>query len=480
MVFVRTLQSSLRFVRPVTGGIACVLVVASVFLSPPVFGQEAREETEEARQEEAAPPTISQAEEWRETLRFGINSAVAELIPTLARNREEELAPEILEVFATNNDPAVLKSAVEYLRQLQVPGGEDRAFLLIQEYFDRSSDLTTQVLGYLREIQAEPDEMTRDILVEMSRMRPPSRAVAAIRYYAAAEKTTIEDLIDLYQEPGLSEDAQGQVLVEMGIRGDGRAFEFVADILGDDEEATTVLQRFAIDTLGKLGDERAIPIILRQFSSPDSLTRAYAVNALTNFDTPETNQALLAALRDEFWRVRVAALKTVAERSMTEALPAVLFMIRRDPERPVRLEALQTAALLNEPRGWDLLLTRLKDPRGNEEERSVIADLAVRKNLQGSLETLKEVMQEEWERENSRILDSIGRSVSEGSDRDLAPLVELLLNHPNPIIQVYGMRGVGESGLRQFADLLRERQTEGNHPLVRRTAERALRNLGMD
>ncbi|SIQ00388.1 HEAT repeat [Alkalispirochaeta americana] len=467
--------------RPVTFPLTMTAWIVVVFMFLPVIllGEDFDEERQQ-KEEEAAPPTISQAEEWRETLRFGINSAVAELIPTLTSNREEELAPDVLAVFETSNDPAVLRSSVDYLRQLQIAGGEERGFQLIQEYYDRSSELITMVLGYLREIKAEPDQAVRDILIEISRMMPPSRAVAAIRYYATAEGTTIEDLIDLYQEPGLSEDAQGQVLVEIGTRGDVRAFDFVADILGDDEEATTVLQRFAIDTLGKLGDERAIPIILRQFSSPDSLTRAYAVNALTNFDTPETDQALLATLRDEFWRVRLAALKTVAERSMAEALPAVLFMVRRDPERPVRLEALQTAAALNDPQGWELLLNRLKDPRGNEEERGVIADLAIRKNLQDSMDVLKEVVQKEWERENSRILDRIGRSVSEGADRDLAPLVELLLNHPNPIIQVYGMRGVGESGLRQFAEVLTERRGEGNHPLVRRTAENALNKLGLD
>lgn len=463
-----------------------VLIGLSVDVS--LAAQDTREEATEELSEQsaerpveqqAAPPqTPTEIDTWRDTLRYGINTAVAELIPTLTRNRREELAPEIIELFLTSNDRVVLIAATEYLRELSITEGHVRGFELVNEYFDRPSDLITAVLRYLRETDADPNEEAREILLEISRMPPTTRAIAAVRLYAQADTDT-ETLIDLYQEPGIPDDVQGRILIEIGTRGDPRAFDFVREVIGDGEEATTSLQRFAIDTLGKLGDERAIPIILRQFNSSDAMTRAYATSALTNFDTEEADRALVSALRDQFWRVRIAALQAVADRNMEDALSAAIYMMRRDPERPVRLQAIRTVAQLDTETGWDALLERMADPRGNVEERGAIIEQAIRSNAQRSIPILEEIIQEEWEKRNSRILDAIGRTVSVSEDRALSPIIELLLNHPNYIIQLYGIRAAGRNRLARYADTLRMyEESEGSHRLVREAASNALQQIG--
>ncbi len=461
--------------------LVCALVVAILVptaLYPQVTSEEGAQEAELTPAAPAAPPaTPSQLEEWRDTLRFGINTAVAELLPRLTRERRDELAPDVVDLFNMSNDRAVLQGAAEYLRELEISDGHDRAFDLLREYFARPSELITIVLHYLRETEAEPDEEIREILVEMSRMMPPIRGMAAVRYFSSAG-AKIEELLELYHEAGIPEDVQGQILVELGSRGDPRAFEFVAEIIGEDEQATTALQRFAIDTLGRLGDERAIPLILRQLDSSEAMTRAYAVNALTSFDTAETNRALLASLRDPFWRVRIAALRTVGERRMTDAVPAVLYMMRRDPERPVRLEAIRTVGELDDPDAWESLLERMADRRGNVEERSAMIDVALRAASERAVPVVTEIVQHEWDTANSRILDTIGRTVSTMEDRAVAPVVEQLLNHPNYVIQMYGARAAGRNGLRQYSEVLETLKEEGAHRLIRDTAGEALQRLG--
>lgn len=421
----------------------------------------------------SSPPEI---EAWRETLLFGINTAVAELLPRLTRERRDELAPEVEELFNTATDRRVLQAAAEYLRAMELPGGHERAYDLIREYFDRPSELITTVLGYLRETGATPDEEIKEILREISRMDPPARAVAAVRLYASTTPD-LDDLVSLYREPAIPEDVRGQILVELGTRRDPRAFEFVAEVLGEDEEATTVLQRFAIDTMGKLGDERAIPIILRQLDSSDAMTRAYAVNALAGFDTGETNRAIRSALRDQFWRVRVSALRTVAERKLEEALPAVLYMMRRDPERPVRLEAIRTVGALDTPQGWDALLERMADQRTSIEERSAMIEIAIRSSASRAVPVILEIVQTEWSRDNSRVLDAIGRTAASVEDPALAPVVEQLLNHPNFIIQIYGARAAGRNGLTRYRETLRSLSEEGTHRMIREAAAEALKQL---
>lgn len=423
-----------------------------------------------------APPTISEVETWRETLLFGINSAVAELLPTLTAQKERELAPEVITLFNTSNNRDVLRAAVTYLQELEIPDGHRRARTLLQEWFDRPSDLIIAVIQYLRVTRAELLDDDLAVLLEITRTTPPGRAVSAVRLLAS-QIDDVQTLIELYNDPAVHEDVQGQILVELGERGDPRAFDFVAEILGEDEDAQTAMQRFAIDTLGKLGDPRALPIILRQLDSPDSLTRAYAVNALTRFDHEDALRGIEMALRDGFWRVRISALQTVASREMTGTIRAVLFMARRDPEQRVRLEALETLASLDQPEGWEFILERFGDERVSTAERIRSIQLAMRANLAESISAVEDVMQREWEKDGSPILDAIGRVAADLENRGIAPITQRLLDHPNFIIQIYGLRSAGRNGLTQFREVVEDRESSGAHHLVRSSARRALEQM---
>ena len=455
------------------------LFIALLFMAPAAVQApiDVGAQSEEPASEDAPEAVRSTLQEWRDTLMYGINSEISDLIPTLTENREEELAPEVADLFRESNDSQVLTEAARYLTQLEVPDGHDRGRAIVQEELLRGDDLLVAVMNYLRDTDADVDEATTESLVRIAVNRSGAPAGAAVRLMGSSGVST-ETLIELYEDPAASDDVRGRILLELGERDEPQVYEFVTDIIREDEEAQTTLQRYAIDTLGRLGNPQALPTILRQMDSEDALTRAYAVNALASFDTPEAADALLDALRDEFWRVRVAALEAVAERRMEEALPAVLYKVRRDPERRVRLEAIKTVAALDHPDGWDLLEERFRSSRTSVEERSAMAEQLITNHPADSLDVVLEVMQEEWDTEDSRVLDIIGRITSRVEDQRVEPIAARLLDHPNFILQIYGLRAVGRSRLVSLVEIAEARAEEGNHRAVRQAATRALEQLG--
>lgn len=421
----------------------------------------------------------SAIDEWRETLLYGINSEIAELIPTLRQNGEEELLPEIAELFAFTTDADVLREAARYLQEFSSPAGHERALELIRDNDPRQTDeLTVAILGYVRETDAPLDDEAVATLLTMARRETQPVAMAAVRLLGAAG-IEIDTLVELYRENDISDDVRGQILLELGERGDAAAFEFVSEILNAEDEATTLLQRYALDTLGRLGDERALPTIMRQMRSSDALTRAYAVSALRSFETDDSSAAIRGALRDEFWRVRVAALETVAERAMKDALPAVLYMARRDPEQRVRLEAIRALVALDEREGWELLEERVESSRTSLSERSLMIEQLLTHRPRRSEAVILRLIETEWERQNSAILDAIGRVVSTMESGQPVDVVGRLLDHPNFIIQIYGLRAVGRANLPSYREIALARAEDGNHPAVRSAALRALEQMGI-
>ena len=423
---------------------------------------------------EPAADDRSETEQWRDILRFGINSQIVELMPTLTGERSEELLPEVLELVTGSNDSAVLRAAFDFLLAVQSDGGTPRAIELTNDYFTRSSDLVVAAMRYLREVQADLDQETRETLRELAERPPTPRAIGAIGLFARGG-ASIDELVEFYRSGDLAEDVRAQIILELGERGDPAAFEFVAELLDENDFADTTEQRYAIDTLGKLGDERALSIILRQFGSSDALTRAYAAAALTQFDGDQADRALEAALRDEFWRVRVSALEAIGERRYVDALDAVVFKLRFDPEAQVRLAAVESLADLGTRRAWDALTERLESNHTPIAERTAIIHRLVTENPGDAENTLRELVLAEWDDNESRILDAVGRAIADQERAPLAgPLSELLLDHPYFIFQIYAIRAIGRHRIGALRDEVETRTGEDYHPALRAAARRSL------
>lgn len=438
--------------------------------------QEAEEpEAAVSETESEAPPDISEVDSWRETLLFGINETVIELLPQLTENREIELKSEVLELFERNNNRRVLQGALRYLEQLEITEGHPRAFQLLEEWFDRPPEVIAEVLSYLNATDAPLRDGDMDLLAEIARTTPVLRALGAVRLIAArAEDASL--LMELYEDAATHEDVQGRILISLGERKDPDVFDFVMSILGDEEFAQTALQRSALDTLGQLEDPRGLPVILRQLDSSDAITRSHAISALARFSEEEAVRGIEMGLRDEFWRVRVASLQTVSEQNLDSALRNVMFMVRQDPERRVRMDAIRTLAALDHPDGWDLLHQRMKDRRVPVAERQLIIQVAMEHNTDAAIPVVMEIVEREWSEENSVLLDTIGRMVSRTESAALEELAGRLLEHSNFIIQIYGIRSAGLNGFRRYRERIEERK-EAPHRAVQTAVSRALEQL---
>lgn len=111
--------------------------------------------------------------------------------------------------------------------------------------------------------------------------------------------------------PRLADDDAGVVEVAawaLGERGEAGAGGAVVERLSAiaTEHADALCREAAVAALGAIGDERALPAILRA-SRDKPAVRRRAVIALAPFEGPEVDEALARALTDRDWQVRQAA-----------------------------------------------------------------------------------------------------------------------------------------------------------------------------
>ncbi len=419
-------------------------------------------------------------EAWEETLLFGIDSEIGAVLDQIAQSGDDRLDDLIVERFATSRN--------------------ERLRVLIVEHFSarESTALHASVRTLLLDDEMTPgDELMRVSATYLSRVVEDHSGELLARYEQIAERgsllastiaidaigrngseAAVRLLLDLYERLR-GTDQRAAVLRALGRTGSEQALPLLSMVAADDFEESA-LRHYAAESLGRIGSPESLTLLTTLLGSSDSLLRAYATLALGFYGEEESGELLEQALRDSFWRVRVAALQALGEQRRDAAVRAIDYVARRDPEGTVRQAAIRSLGSIATPESSGRLREIARNERSAEAERILAVEQLVRAGALENRELLVELMAAEWNREGSRLLDAIGRFLSEEADGRLDDLYGRLITHPNHIIRIYGMRAVGEAGIRSRIEQLKEIARVNPPGIVRRTALASLRSMGID
>lgn len=428
-----------------------------------------------------AQDQTSPLEIWEDTLRFGIDSEIPAVLEQLAEADETSVDDLVLERFLRSRSTSLRIAITEHFlatgSDILVPEAE--RMLLEDDRFP--NDLVRVLIDYRVEIQSEPSEELIDRYGELVRSRARSggtlAANAAIEALGASGTDhSIAILLALFDEL-TSTDLQGSVIRALG-QAQATAAVAVLTSIVTDEFAPSSLRQYGAESLGRIGEEESVAVLTELLSDSDSLLRAYATYGLGFYSAELTASLLEETLLDSFWRVRVAGLQALEEQRYEEALPAIEYKARRDPERPVREAALRTLGAIGNTAALEVLAEVATSQRASVAER-VIAINELGELRGDSVDTYAQILTSEWEIERSQVLDAVAREISNNADSAYEPLYERLLGHPNFIMQIYAVRGIGNAELRRFEEELQRRALPENPVALARAAQLALGNMGI-
>jgi HEAT repeat protein len=409
------------------------------------------------------------------TLKYGIDSQILGMIEKLKEERNDKHNEALLEVFDRTTNPKIQSSIAEFFRTIESKALKDTAFERLQEYDDMRPELVTALTAYLEEYQDQEITKLFNEMTEDPRNQVAGRAVRALG--ASGNDTYTRDLINLYEESS-NESMKSAVLDALGKLGNDEALDLLIEEVRDDDNSKSLRWKACI-ALGKIGNPEALDTIEYLFGEKDPYLRMYAVRALSNFESDEVQTLLMEALRDDHWRVRVSAAESLGTLGSSKAVEILKFKARHDPERnnvaPAAIRSLGTI-------GGDKAFSFLREVYENDDYSDSLRLTAMRSlienDLRGSLATLRKVIDEEWEEENSRILEYTCKELSTTENRILQPLYQKMLTHPDHFhIPIYGLRGIRLNGLRALKSEVKKLTDEEHNQHVRELAKTVLDEL---
>ncbi len=448
-----------RIARTVVFGVVCVALWAN-----PALG--------------AAERTLF--ESWEETLWFGIDSEIEPILDQIAQAGEKGLDAAIVERFRASRNETLRTAIIAHMTARRSPILHDQVrSLVLSDDIMVGDELLRASTAYLSQVV---EDRAPELLARYARTAERGNVLAATVAIEAIGRHGSEEAVDMLL--GLfgrlrGVDQRAAVLRALGHTRSNQALPLLTMIAADEFEESA-LRHYATESIGRIAAPESLSLLASLLSSTDGLLRAYAVLALGFYDSEEAASHLEAALLDSFWRVRVAALRSLGEQRRAAAVPAVGYKARRDPEAPVRQEAIRTLGRIDSDAGSSILRDIARSERSPVAERTLAIEQLVRSDAVRNRDLIEELIAAEWQRENSRVLDAIGRLLSDHAAPQLDAIYGRLLVHPSSIIRIYGMRAMGRAEIRSRVDDLKKIARANPAGIEGRAALASLSAMGID
>ena len=429
--------------------------------------------------EEGGESTQREAiEEWREILKFGIDTEILEAIKSIKKRDVDVLDQELIEVLSRSLDSDVRVAVLDHFREENNKAARDVAVGLLTKYDELENSLTIVLLRYLSEIGASESTSLMIELVDHYEVSVSTAAIKALgkqSFDSRKRDEVAEMLLERLKDEELEKVLEQEIILSLGSLKSQRAVEELIEVVAEPTE-DKVARMYAADSLGKIGDERAINPLKDLFSEEDALIRAYAASALANFDPDRVVDYLMEGLRDSNWKVRVASAEGLAKSSSAKAIDILVYKAKKDPVQKVRTAACEALGEIGSPRALQSLRDIYSDEAQSVAIRLACLDVLVEKDLGRSIGTIKAVIQKQIDSSQpaARVLELTAVRLSAAKSSALKPIYRMLFASKNLTARVHAIRGILHNRFADMKGLLTQASNEDAHAGVRREARVAL------
>lgn len=408
------------------------------------------------------------------TLRFGIDDEVVEVITSIRREKNNTYNVELLDILTITGNTKIKIPILSFFEEQETDIASSYTLSILKDAaddYDVDEKVLTAAISYSGTLK---NRESAEYLYQLSEFKKPLIAAAAIRTLGKTGDTTYADkFLERIQDDDFEDDEaelrESSILL-MGELKYQPAVLTLLDIVQDDSY-TSVARRYACDSLGRIGDEEAIPVLKELLNDPDSILRSYVITSLAYFKNSDVEEILIQSLRDSYWRIRVAACKALAERESRDSVEILIYKAEKDPEPNVKKAAMAALAKIGGNRALNFLSEYYGDSKNSDEFRAAALTALLEKNPEELTDSMKKVFEEEWEKDNSWLFNFTCQSLSTTESSSFRWFYEKMLNHKNYIIRIYAVRGVGLNNVVSLHGKVREiAENESEHRQLRKEA----------
>ncbi len=385
---------------------------------------------------------VSEFEEKRSIILYGLGEDILNLITTLQKDDDERFDADLQKIFAETKVPSVRSALFAYFAKKKNECLKTEALMLLENRYDYPKEIVRAAIGYIRDLQIyDGVRYLREILKDGDEDYTDI-SITAIGKLGKAEDAVF--LTELFESEA-SEDEKKALIVKQNIMFAleelhcAETWEFLKTTAEDAEE-NAYIRAAAAAALGKIGDEKAVTILSSLFEDKDPVLRTAAVKGLAGFKTEEAQAVLLEAFRDGYYKVRLQAVQSAKEGKNTGAIPYVLYRAKKDPEQAVRTAAAEALSEFADTEADEWAVEAFKDEKTGIAFRLKIAEFYLKNNFDAIYSDVeKETLSSLADKRKNKFAAELGKVISKIENGATAPIAEAFMNHKDASFKSIGL-----------------------------------------
>ncbi len=326
--------------------------------------------------------TENSREKNYDTLKFGLENELSELLDTLTKNEDVRFVDEAYTLFEETKSTLVREKALAYFAKIEDPCLENYAVTILDDPYEEKGSTVDACFSYVRALKTKEAIEPVLTLLENEDEKYFNNALDTIGEIGGPKEAKY--LSDYLDREDLTV-AQRQSLVR--VLGKIQAVETYDKLteLAKDSDENSFVRMYAAESIGSMDNEDAIPILMDLYEDSDPNIRTYVIKGLANFkDNKDAEKMLIQGTRDSYYKVRLEAIKALAENGVGESVPYLIYRAKNDPEKVVKEACYPAIAKLDTQDGNAYLVDQITDKKVADNPKSKIATALLKENHVGS------------------------------------------------------------------------------------------------
>ncbi len=324
--------------------------------------------------------------ETEKIIKYGTSSEISDVINKIVENDDPRFTEILYDLFQVSKNVDIRSKILEYFTKQKDDCLADYALEILNDPYDYPNKTVENVFRYVSEIELKKACPCIVEILEAGNENYFNAAISVIGKIGGPDEA-------VYMASYLERDdlilAQRQSLMKtLGQMCAVETWEKLVEIVKDEDENSFV-RMYAAEAIGKMKKEESVPILIEHFESSDPNMRQYCLKGLENFpDNPEAVNLVLQATRDDYYKVRIEAIKACKELNLKEAVPYLIYRAEKDAEKSVQKECYPVIAFLNTNEGNDFLIKRITEKKVSDTDKLLAAGALIENGNIGEDEIL--------------------------------------------------------------------------------------------
>lgn len=341
------------------------------------------QKVQEAESKDDSENSFSETEK---IIKYGTSSEISDVINKIVENDDPRFTEILYDLFQVSKNVDIRSKILEYFTKQKDDCLADYALEILNDPYDYPNKTVENVFRYVSEIELKKACPCIVEILEAGNENYFNAAISVIGKIGGPDEA-------VYMASYLERDdlilAQRQSLMKtLGQMCAVETWEKLVEIVKDEDENSFV-RMYAAEAIGKMKKEESVPILIEHFESSDPNMRQYCLKGLENFpDNPEAVNLVLQATRDEYYKVRIEAIKACKELNLKEAEPYLIYRAEKDAEKSVQKECYPVIAFLNTNEGNDFLIKRITEKKVSDTDKLLAASALIENGNIGEDEIL--------------------------------------------------------------------------------------------